>query len=249
MSKFSKHNPLLRIAFVAMLALSFLSLLPKAKKSDAELAKASVMITNIQKTSGGTGVVLRSLPGQSVILTNRHVCGVVKDGGLITTDDNQDHRVTGYTEADNHDLCLVFVTEDLGLNTELANTAPHRYENATVIGHPNLYPTVITHGHFSNKKVIQVNIGKTACTEADMVDPQKALYCVFMGGLPIIKDYESILVTATIMPGSSGSPVYNDDGKIAAVVFAGQGDLGYAFAVPYEYIRNFVNQQLNSSLK
>jgi hypothetical protein len=48
------------------------------------------------------------------------------------------------------------------------------------------------------------------------------------------------LVTATISPGSSGSAVYNSDMELSGVVFAGSGDLGYAWTVPYEYVRGFL---------
>ena len=48
------------------------------------------------------------------------------------------------------------------------------------------------------------------------------------------------------MPGSSGSAIYNEKGEISALVFAGQGDLGYAFAVPVEYIYAFLGTEISS---
>lgn len=56
----------------------------------------------------------------------------------------------------------------------------------------------------------------------------------------MVKTYEAILVSATIQPGSSGSAVYNLDGEISAVIFAGAGDFGYGFAVPHSYVYKFL---------
>ena len=44
------------------------------------------------------------------------------------------------------------------------------------------------------------------------------------------------------MAGSSGSPVFDHNGELAAMVFAGQGGLSYAFCVPSEAIWTFVGQ-------
>jgi V8-like Glu-specific endopeptidase len=46
----------------------------------------------------------------------------------------------------------------------------------------------------------------------------------FVGGIPDIMQYDSTLVTATIMPGSSGSGVYNENKELAGVVFAGRAN-------------------------
>jgi hypothetical protein len=48
------------------------------------------------------------------------------------------------------------------------------------------------------------------------------------------------------MPGSSGSAVFNDRGEIAGLVFAGRGELGYAFSVPQAFIYSFVNDEAST---
>jgi hypothetical protein len=82
------------------------------------------------------------------------------------------------------------------------------------------------------------------CTSADLNDPEKVLYCAFIGGLPVIKEYQAQLVTALISPGSSGSAVYNTDGEISGLVFAGSKPLGYAFIVPISFVRYFLTEEV-----
>lgn len=208
------------------------------------MAQGTVMITNLAKNSGGSGVILLSTPAFSRILTNGHVCEVTKNGGYVITESGDTHVVTLFIKSHIHDLCLLEVASDLHVNTEVAPQAPQYLGEAHIIGHPHLYPTIMTHGHFSGKKTIAVSMGVRECTEEEFKDPDTGLFCVLAGGIPIIKTFESILVSATIMPGSSGSAIYNSSGQVSALVFAGNGDLGYSFSVPYEYIALFLNVEI-----
>jgi S1-C subfamily serine protease len=192
---------------------------------------------------GGTGIILRSSDQNSYVLTNSHVCGVVEDGGLVTGEAGS-FMVSGYKKSNEHDLCIIRVSGNLGANTKVAKRPPVLYyESASISGHPSLYPNVITKGHFSGKDIITILVGVRQCTDADASDPDKALLCALLGGIPIIKQYQSTLVTATIMPGSSGSGVYNSDNELSGVAFAGQGSVGYAWTVPYEYMKNFLDKE------
>jgi hypothetical protein len=120
------------------------------------------------------------------------------------------------------------------------------YELATVSGHPALLPNVVTQGHFSGNKIIDVFLGMRKCSKSELEDEQLGFICFFFGGLPQIRTYEAVLVTATIMPGSSGSAIYNGKKELSAVVFAGSGEIGYAYAVPYEYVLNFLNEEVKT---
>jgi hypothetical protein len=212
----------------------------------SENTEATVMITNLIRTSGGSGLVLSSSGTHSEVLTNAHVCAVVKSGGLVTTTKGQTAFVSSYVTSKTHDLCRITVNSDLHARTRLAGRSPAKYEEATVSGHPHLLPNIVTKGHFSDKEIIPVMIGSRACTEDDYSNPTTGLFCIFGGRMPIVKNYEAIVVSATIMPGSSGSGIFNADHELSALVFAGAGDLGYAFAVPHEYIEFFLTSELNT---
>lgn len=230
---------------VVVLVGSFLYLTPTITHpiSNAELSRTSVKVVRSDGRSGGTGVILRSSAYESKILTNNHVCQVIKNGGSVISD-TVTTAVTGYQGSRLHDLCLITVARNLGINTEIASSAPEANSDAAISGHPRLYPNIITRGNFSGREIIQVMLGIKPCSKEEADDAQTGPYCLFMGGLPIVRKFEAQVVGATIQPGSSGSAVFNSKGEISALVFAGAGDLGYAFTVPYESIATFLNQEL-----
>lgn len=202
-----------------------------------EYAKTSAMITLDNKTSGGSGVILRSTAASSWVLTNKHVCQLIQNGGLVITDQGEYpvHSFKVYTQ---HDLCLVQVLVNLHTNNNLAEKPPVIYSPALVAGHPALLPTMITKGHFANHIRIALMIGTSACDGTEEGDD--ADMCAFMGQKPITQIYEAQPITATIMPGSSGSGVFNSKGEISGLVFAGSAGLSYGFIVPYEYVKDFL---------
>jgi S1-C subfamily serine protease len=201
------------------------------------------MITNLAKNSGGTGIVMESSDNSSLVLTNSHVCHVVEKGGLVSGRAGS-FMVTGYKHSHVHDLCLITVDGNLKAHTTVATRAPTPfYESASISGHPHLFPNVVTTGHFSGKDIIQIMKGIKPCTDEQKENPTLGLICLVLGGIPEIEQYESTLVTATIMPGSSGSGIYNENKELSGVVFAGSKDLSYAWTVPYEYLHHFLDRE------
>jgi S1-C subfamily serine protease len=226
---------------VCCLVLSQSESMPKTPK---EAAFTSVKITNMQQSSGGSGVILSSADQESIILTNRHVCGVIEHGGLVVKD-NVPHAVAAYKPSENHDLCEIRVRVNLGVDTVVASRAPKRYSAALISGHPQLLPHVTTLGQFSGRIVINVLTKIRKCTQEEAGDPSKAMICAVLGGIPEVKSFDSQLVSGLIMPGSSGSAVFNDNGEIAGLVFAGSSrELSFAFIVPQEYVADFVNREV-----
>ena len=208
---------------------------------------STVMITNSAETSGGSGVILSSATTESKILTNAHICRVVKDGGVVKTSLQEKYLVDSYIVSPDHDVCMITVKTDLGVNTDLASRAPEIMDSASISGHPALLPNVISKGHFAQRKVIYLLHSIRECTKEDRQDAKLGLFCMFFGKLPVFKAYESRVVTATIMGGSSGSAVYNWRNQISGLAFAGNGKgLSFAFAVPYEYVASFVTKVKSS---
>lgn len=220
------------------LALGFFSakLMKSAPKND--IRAASVMIMNRSMNHGGTGSVIQSSSSQSTILTNDHVCRAVKSGGVVKNKHGV-YQIEYMIESQVSDLCLVVVRDNLHINLKISDSAPKMYDHALVSGHPALMPNVISEGHFSGRQIIEVMTGIRPCTDEELKS-EIGIVCMFLGGIPIVKSYESVLVTATIMPGSSGSAIYNSDMELAGVVFAGSQGFGYAWTVPYEQVLNFL---------
>lgn len=210
----------------------------KMPQSDADYGKTSVSITLAGKRSGGSGVILRSSAAKSIILTNKHVCNLIQNGGVVNNDQGT-YPVASFKVYPKHDLCLVEVIADLHMNTKLAERAPAEFDKIIVAGHPALLPTLITKGHFAKHMNIDLIVGTEECDGSET--EENAFYCMMIGVKPIVRSFESQVTSALIMPGSSGSGVFNEKGELAGLVFAGPGEgLGFGFIVPYEYVADFL---------
>jgi hypothetical protein len=210
-----------------------------------DIIQSAVKVTNLEGNSGGSGVVLSSNSTESLVLTNAHVCGVVVDGGTVSGH-NAIGMVKSYKVSQYHDLCLITVSGNLRASTRIADRGPAPYyEEAQISGHPHLYPNVVTKGHFSDTQVITVLMDIRDCTAEDMKDPESGFMCLMFGGIPVVRTFQAMLVTAAIMPGSSGSGVYNSNKDLTGLAFAGSGDLSYAWTVPYAYLKYFLTTEIS----
>lgn len=210
----------------------------KVPQSDKEFAGTSVKVTLENKSSGGTGVIVKSNASGSWILTNRHVCNLVQVGGIVTTDNDEDYAIHSFQVYKRHDLCLVKVVENLHVNNMLAESAPKLYDPIIIAGHPHLLPTMITKGHVTHDIPITLMVDVKECDGTE--GGQEEFFCALFGKKPIFATFTATPTTATIMAGSSGSPVYNAQGQVSALVFAGNEGLSYGFLVPYAYVRDFM---------
>jgi S1-C subfamily serine protease len=206
-----------------------------------KIRAATVKLTNIKETTGGSGVILRSGVTTSVILTNAHVCELFVDGGVVTTTANTKHLIHSLKISESHDLCLVKVRADLEVNTKVSKFPPAVGDEAYVSGHPTLLPQILQKGEFFDSLMIELLVDLRKCTKAET--EQNPFMCILFG-FPIIKTYEAQLVSTMVEGGSSGSGVFDTWGQVVGVVFAKRGS-GYspAFAVPYTYVRHFVTKE------
>lgn len=214
---------------------------PHLPVNNSEYAKTAVMITSFDGRSGGTGVILDSNPAVSHVLTNKHVCELVQVGGKVVTDDRTIYPVDSYQVYSKHDLCLIEVHADLKINIKVADHAPADYDTDIVAGHPALLPTIITVGHFSKQELIDLMIGLKDCDGTEKED--EVFACMVLGGKPIVKQFPAQATSSLIMPGSSGSAVFNDKGELSGLIFAGNAGLSYGFMVPWTYIHDFLKHK------
>lgn len=201
-----------------------------------DLYKTSVRIYDKKEASGGTGSIFKSHDGKaSHILTNKHVCRIIEQGGLVNYND-KNYKITHYKKFAMHDLCLVRVATDFGVSLEIANVLSKKSSTVYVSGHPSLLPHIATKGHLSDNMDIQLVVGIKACKE-----DERSLECAWFGGKPVVKTFASQVVSNLIKPGSSGSAVFNEDGNLVGVVYAGSGrDFSHGFIVPHIYVIMFL---------
>lgn len=231
------------LAFVALAVISGKTRTITRPDDAKEFAETTAMITLESGRSGGSGVILHSGPDGSVLLTNKHVCQLIQVGGVVKTI-HKTYPIVAYKVYDRHDLCMVKVQANLGINTTVASVKPEKYTKASISGHPNLLPPILTQGYFSDELTINVMVGTQPCDGNE--EDEEAVICMFMGQKPLIKTFPSQVVSATIMAGSSGSGIFDANGEVASLVFAGNAEgLSYAFIVPHRFVLDFIQNQSN----
>lgn len=226
--------------FATLLVLLFFSFSSFAikPKTVKELRDTSVKIMNLEMNSGGTGSIFKSYTNASHILTNKHVCRLIEQGGYVVKEERR-YLITHYKKFKSHDLCLVRVKKNLKHNLDIARTLAVPAQKTLVSGHPNLLPHIATVGHLSSNVEIELVVGVKKCTEEDY--QTNKMQCMFFGGIPEIEKFSSDVVSNLIKPGSSGSPVFNSDGELIGVVFAGSGrDFSHGYIVPHIYLLYFL---------
>ena len=211
----------------------------------SRIALNTVSVTRLDGHGGGSGAIVSHTGDKSEVLTNAHVCRAMTAGGNVNTVMGKVTAISSMKLSNLYDLCLVTVLEDLEHSAEIAENSPKVLDRSVVAGHPLLMPIVINEGHFSQKSTIYISDSRE-CTNEDLEDPGRKLFCDFVGFIPVISIADSIMVTNLIAPGSSGSAVYNSSEEISAVIFAGSEGLGYGFAVPLEQIHAFMHEEIKT---
>lgn len=236
---------------VILVLFAFLSGCSSLHKEDLTLEKdLSRTVVSIVSDGGGggSGVVLVSNSSGSLVLTNRHICAAIAAGGVVTTVGGKKARVALFKPSKQHDLCLIKTNRDFGLSTNVSDREGTEFEKAFVVGHPNLMPEVAAPGHFSGFMDVEIMTGIEPCptdeAELGKLGLQELLMCLMIGGRPKLETLESQVVSSLIAPGNSGSPVFNSNGEVVNLVFAGIGEnLSHAITVPNGQIRAFLSSE------
>ncbi len=126
------------------------------------------------------------------VVTNRHV---VEDGTSIqvTTYDGRDFAVKSSQVAPVADLALLTLDSVFTDAAEYEITGMQPLDPITIVGYPSGEKLEVQEGHYLGAEVDGVG------------DTQQLVWSL----------------RAHVEPGSSGSPVYNSEGKVVAVVYAG----------------------------
>lgn len=193
-------------------------------KTLEDLTKVAVKLTNIDGTSGGSGVIYRSYDSHSIILTNAHVCKILVHGGSVTTSDSS-YLIYGYKIYSHHDICEVLVLANLKYRTKLAKKLSPNDLSITA-GFPYLSPLTIQLGSFTNATFIKMGYYDTECKHEVCIAVVK------------MKRFKANYFSNKIAPGNSGSAIFNEHGRIVGLVFAGIGrGLSFTYAVPLSALK------------
>lgn len=202
-----------------------------------EHSRTAVKVLSNLQDAGGSGVILNSTNIGTNILTNKHVCELVQAGGWVQYGVKQ-YKIQTYKIYPAHDLCIIGIGENLGINTVIASKAPDLFSDCRVSGHPALLPMILAPGHFSEEMDVKLIIDTKPCTGKEKGRDQA--YCRYIGEKPVFRIYHAQVLSSLIMPGSSGSGVFNKAGEVSGVVFAGSSGLSYADIVPWKFVKDFI---------
>lgn len=227
-----------KLIFILGFLFTSMSFAESNPKTISDYYKTSVRIYNLEMNSGGTGSILKSYSNASHILTNKHVCKLIEPGGYVSYKDKE-YIITHYKKFKQHDLCLVRIATGLKVNLNISKNLLQKSNIVYVSGHPSLLPHILTRGHLSDNIDINLVVGMKKCNKEDILkDPVR---CSWFGGKPVVQTFDSQVVSNLIKPGSSGSAVFNKNGEIVGVVFAGSGrGFSHGFIVPQIYVIYFI---------
>lgn len=206
-------------------------------------ARKIVKLTPVSSANrGGTGFAVSSPSGNTYTVTNNHVCGAAEDGKMAARWDDGTSVILTVIETDpDHDLCLLTpLPKTDGL--VVSDTELDLYDPVFVIGHPRLNPVTYAEGYITARE----NIGlvnetfetRDACEKAG--NKWEEFPTIFGVVQVCIKEYDAIETSVVIYPGNSGSPVFNQDGEIAGVIFVGDGATNYGGYVPLTYLKRLI---------
>ncbi len=148
---------------------------------------------------------------EHTIVTNHHV---VEEAGRLEVmlADGTDVTVTGSTYATNADFATITTEESLSPAVTLSDTSAERHDYIYVVGYPE-------------GDVLVVSSGAIEGTEFDAFDHASFVFTT----------------SAQAAPGSSGSAVYNVDGQVVGVLYAGNHESGATLVIPVVLLNMFLN--------
>lgn len=143
---------------------------------------------------------------EHTIVTNRHVV----DGFLsikISTEDGEELTVASVATSYVSDLAVITTVETLTPLVSLSDEDPNVSDFATIVGYPG-------------GDEMTTSVGTVVGRQQDNLDNADHVF----------------RVSATVERGSSGSAVYDGEGEVFGLVYAGEDDTGYAIVIPVSIV-------------
>ena len=194
--------------------------------------------------SGGTGFAVKTAKGKTVTVSNAHVCAVADNGKVAARWDNGRYTILDVLEVDEkHDLCLMSGLPGEIEGFDLAWQDVDINDPIYVIGHPLLYPNTYSEGLVRERLGLFLTL-IIAPKDREECESQKLEYREYkslFGTVAVCgQTFDSFGTSVRIMPGNSGSPVFNFKGEVVGVVFAGDTRTGDGSYVPLEYLERLL---------
>ena len=147
------------------------------------------------------------------LVTARHVVGDAREV-RVSTYDGHDLTSSGSATAPDADLAIVRTDAPLPASLPLADADPQVGDAVHVVGYPKGDALTVTSGHVTGERKDPLDVNAEPVLVAD----------------------------ATVEPGSSGSPVLDDDDAVVGVVYA-KGTNDTTFFVPVSTLRAMLDDE------
>jgi S1-C subfamily serine protease len=156
--------------------------------------------------TGGTGFLVKTQNGNTVILTNRHICRMDPSKSYVLLEQGLSvYAARILVISSLTDLCIIQAPPEIVASRiayKLSAEDPTPGEHVTVYGHPYLRPLTRSAGRYVNTSREPLDME----SEALAFDPKKV---VRIGSIDFM-----------VFPGNSGSPLLNDDDEVIGIIFA-----------------------------
>lgn len=213
-----------RLTLIGLLISSLLFNVSASKtESQNSFEKSNVyrISTYAGSRSYGTGFSI-DINGVNYVITNNHVCSVSDKSVLWAHNEYGDtwHRLDIVTRDGEHDLCLLSSpTVTSGL--KLGEKGGWLKDTIRVMGHPGMRPLTESRGKIT--EISEAGVQGHADTEAACNKPWMkwvSQHTFFGMQSACFEIRESYIVDALVIPGSSGSPVFNEAGLVIGIIYA-----------------------------
>lgn len=245
MKKFmSKHGRFLRnlglLGLVGMLLFS-LGSGGSAKSADKHIRNRVVKLRSGQGSCSGEQI--RAPSGRDYILSAGH-CRVLedKDGNIEVVLENKKSLMRRVIAEDRFsDLLLIEGVPNLsGLDVA---SSWHPNQEVITYTHGNGYDTYTTRGSLIQLEHILVYAGEIRSAEDSEHCQSMPKFKEIEGwlGNVCVLDVTEVVTTASIVPGSSGGAVLDENGDLLGVVSAGANGSIFGYLVPLHDIKRFIS--------
>lgn len=194
----------------------------KSQASDAYIRNRVIKLYN-PEAGQCTGVIVQSESGLNWVLTAAHCSILAKDGRILA--ELQDGRISQmYVVAESQTADLLLLSPELSLAQPGVKIAKElkMYEKVHSITRGAGMPAYRTDGEALGMRTVMFAISDVATPEDETKCTSAPKYKVMpsMFGKMCVMAMEEQTVTAKIVPGSSGGPLFNAKGELVGIASA-----------------------------
>lgn len=237
------------LSSIIVLSLVLISGLPASaikafkRPSDADLREHVYKLYNKPASGSCTAVAIVTDDGRPYVVSAGHCLGIFNENGqaYLQGEDGKEHLTVVIAEDPNSDLILITSPKDTG--ARIAKNIP-AHSTLIAMTYGGGYPSHKAGGEALANEVIDIPlsiIGSEKDLEKCLSMPKHraAEMSVFIFTIQVcVLSIPTVATTVKVERGSSGGPMFNDEGELAGTVVGGDEEFNYI--VPARDIRKFI---------